>query len=205
MMPMDPNNTTSNVQRYLDELRNLQVDDLAEPVVRALLERSVNRIRLLCGALLYRSYPRLTRWPTNLDTDEMLSAVVERLIKAMRSTRPETVRQFFALANQHMRWELNDLVRRLDKKEELLVSPELSVPAPLTTNSSLSVNTQRILLAIEQLPDDLRETFSLVRIQGLAQTEVAELLSISQKTVHRRLSRSLILLEQQLADLEIKD
>jgi len=34
--------------------------------------------------------------------------VVERLIKAMRGYRPQTVRHFFALANQHMRWELND-------------------------------------------------------------------------------------------------
>jgi hypothetical protein len=42
-----------------------------------------------------------------------LSAVVERLLKALRAARPQTVREFFALANQHMRWELNDLARRL--------------------------------------------------------------------------------------------
>ena len=42
------------------------------------------------------------------------SAVAERLLKAMREARPVNVRQFFALANQHMRWELNDLARRLD-------------------------------------------------------------------------------------------
>jgi hypothetical protein len=34
---------------------------------------------------------------------------VERLLKAMRSVHPQTVRQFFALVNRHMRWELNDL------------------------------------------------------------------------------------------------
>ena len=28
----------------------------------------------------------------------------------------ETVRQFFALANQHMRWELNEMARRLDEQ-----------------------------------------------------------------------------------------
>ena len=44
----------------------------------------------------------------------MLSAVVERLLKALREARPTTVRQFFALACQHTRWELNDLARRLD-------------------------------------------------------------------------------------------
>jgi hypothetical protein len=31
----------------------------------------------------------------------------------MGSIRPQTVRQFFALVNQHLRWELNDLARRL--------------------------------------------------------------------------------------------
>jgi hypothetical protein len=43
----------------------------------------------------------------------MLSAVVERLLKPLREARPETVRQFFALASQHMRWELNHLAHRL--------------------------------------------------------------------------------------------
>ena len=52
--------------------------------------------------------------PLNLQAEEMLSAVVERLLKALREARPATVRQFFALASQHMRWELNDMARRLD-------------------------------------------------------------------------------------------
>ena len=60
----------------------------------------------------------------------MLGGVVEGLLKAMRSVRPQTVRQFFALANQHMRWQLNDLARRLDEqpaavelREELRARP----------------------------------------------------------------------------------
>ena len=59
---------------------------------------------------------RLTQPPLNLQADELLGAVVERLLKALREVRPRTVRQFFALANQHMRWELNDLARRLDEQ-----------------------------------------------------------------------------------------
>jgi RNA polymerase sigma-70 factor (ECF subfamily) len=45
--------------------------------------------------------------------------VVERLLKALRAARPETVRQFFALAAQHMRWELDDLARRLEPVQDL--------------------------------------------------------------------------------------
>src|SRR5205807_5036578 len=91
--------TTAAVQCYLDALAG---DQPADPIVRALLDRSVRRLQLLCGNLLYREYRRLTLPPLNLETDEMLGAVVERLLKAMRSTRPETVRGFFALVNQHM-------------------------------------------------------------------------------------------------------
>lgn len=201
---MEQDCTTAVVQNYLDALRNLQGDAPAEPIVRALLARSVKRLQQLCGVLLYRGYPRLTRAPLNLGADEMLGAVVERLLKALREARPETVRQFFSLANQHLRWELNDLVRRLDKQEQLLESPGEMVRAPSSDGSPLSLNAQRMLLAIEGLPDDLRETFSLVRMQGISQAEAADVLGVSTKTVQRRLSRSLMLLEEQLADLQPK-
>jgi hypothetical protein len=102
---MTEERTTAAVQRYLDALTG---DAPAEPIIRALLDRAVRRLRLLCANLLYRSYPRLAQPPLNLQPDELLSAVVERLLKALREARPGNVRQFFALANQHMRWELND-------------------------------------------------------------------------------------------------
>jgi hypothetical protein len=105
--------TTAVVQRYLDELGG---DSPADPIVRALLDRSVRRLHLLCATLLHRSYPRLTRPPLNLQADELLGAIAERLLKALHEARPRTVRQVFALANQHMRWELNDLARRLDDR-----------------------------------------------------------------------------------------
>ena len=99
---MPEENTTAVVQRYLDELTG---EAPADPVVRPLLDRAVLRLQRLCAALLYHDYPRLTHPPLNLQTDELLSAVVERLLKALREARPQTVRQFFALAGQHMRWE----------------------------------------------------------------------------------------------------
>ena len=108
---MSAEHTTAAVQRYLNALAG---DQPAEPIVRALLDRAVRRLQLLCANLLHRQYRRLTLPPLNLQTEEMLGAVVERLLKAMRSVHPQTVRQFFALVNQHMRWELNDLARRLD-------------------------------------------------------------------------------------------
>src|SRR6185436_2542051 len=153
--------TTASIQRFLDDLAGVKGDSPAEPIVRDLLARSVNRLHLLCASLLFRSYPRLTRPPLNLEADEMLSSVVERLIKALKGVRPPTVRQFFALANQDMRWELNDLARRLDKQEAAVELRDSVVPAPPdSTGSMMSPNTGRILEAIENLPQEEREVFN---------------------------------------------
>ena len=195
---MSQEHTTAVVQRYLDELDGASS---AEPIVRALLDRSVRRLHLLCAALLHRSYPRLTQPPMNLQAEELLGAVAERLLKALREARPRTVRQLFALANQHMRWELNDLARRLDEQPAAAELREELVASPASSVSGLTPDGLRVLRAIDELPEDQREVFDLVRIQGLTQVEAAELLGVSTVTVKRRLSRGLRHLAEELADL----
>ena len=199
---MDEGHTTIVVQRYLDELANIRGDLPAEPIVRTLLAQSVERLHVLCARLLHKNYPRLTRGPLNLRSEELLSAVVERLIKAMRKVHPQTVRQFFALANQHMRWELNDLARNLDEQASTVELRESLVQAPSEAGASQAgSNMRRILDAIENLPEEEREVFQLVRIQGMSQPEAAAVISASTKTVQRRLNRGLLLLTQQLGSL----
>jgi RNA polymerase sigma factor (sigma-70 family) len=194
--------TTAVVQRYLDELGE---DSPSERIVRALLERSAHRLHVLCANLLHRSYPRLTKPPLNLETEEMLGGVVEGLLKAMRSIRPQTVRQFFALANQHMRWQLNDLARRLDEQPVVLELREGFVSAPLSSGSGITPDGRRMLDAIDNLPDEEREVFGLVRLQGLTKAEAAEVLDVSAKTVQRRLNRARVLLSEELDDLRPKE
>ena len=200
-IPMDESGTTAAVQCYLDQLAGVSGDSPAGPVIRELLGRSVNRLSVLCASMLHRSYPRLTHPPLNLRSEELLSAVVERLLKALRKTRPQSVRQFFAMANQHIRWELNDLAQRLDEKAPVAEFVEGLFPAPFSSGSGISLDGRRMLEAIENLPDEEREVFSLIRIQGMTQVEAAEIASVSSKTIQRRLNRSLILLSKSLADL----
>ena len=195
---MPDENTSAAVQRYLDALAG---EAPAEPIVRDLMDRAVRRLQRLCATLLHRNFPRLTRPPANLQADELLSAVVERLLKALREARPRTVRQFFALAGQHMRWELTDLARRLDNQPAAVELREGLVPAPASTDSGLSPEGRRLLEAIDGLPGDEREAFDLVRIQGLTHGEAAEVLGVSAKTVQRRLDRGLRLLTERLGDL----
>jgi RNA polymerase sigma-70 factor (ECF subfamily) len=190
--------TTAAVQRLLDALAG---DTPPEPIVRELLDRAVRRLQLLSGALLHRSYPRLTQPPLNLSTDELLGGVVAGLIAAMRKVRPRTVREFFGLAAQHMRWQLNDLARLLDQQSAVLELDGGRVPAPPSSGSALTPNAYRMLTAIDGLPDEEREAFNLVRIQGLTHPEAAQVLRVSVKTVQRRLNRARLLLAEQLADL----
>jgi RNA polymerase sigma-70 factor (ECF subfamily) len=205
---MGEERTTIAVERYLNELAGASGDTPAEPIIRELLGKSVDRLDMLCASLLHNSYPRLTRPPLNLQSKEMIGAVVERMMKAMRQVRPTTVRQFFALANQHIRWELNELARRLDDHTRAGELHESAIEAPTVrgaagqSTSSVSPNTARIMEAIEGLPEEERETFSLVRIQGMTHSDAAAVLGVSVKTVQRRLNRTLPLLVQKLRDLQ---
>jgi RNA polymerase sigma-70 factor (ECF subfamily) len=196
---MNQEQTTLVIQHYLDALPG---DSAAEPIVRDLLARSVGRLRLLCSTFLYKRYPRLTRAPVNMETDELLGGVVAGLLTALRKTRPPTVRRFFALASQHMRWQLNDLARRLDERPVPAALPESGLAAPpASTVSGLSPDGRRMLEVIEGLPEDEREVFDLVGIQGLTHAETAAVVGASQKTVQRRLNRARLLLAERLADL----
>ena len=195
---MNEEPTTAAVQRYLNALAG---DSPAEPIVRELLDRAVHRLERLCANMLHRSYPRLSGPPVNLETAEMLGGVVEGLLKAMRAIRPQTVRQFFAMANQHMRWQLNDLARRLDEQPAVVELREGFVPAPASSDSGITPDGRRMLEAIDNLPEDEREVFGLVRLQGLTHTEAAEVLDVSTKTVQRRLNRASLLLAEELDNL----
>jgi RNA polymerase sigma-70 factor (ECF subfamily) len=160
---MSEEETTAVVRRYLNEL---PADSPAEPIVRAWLDRAVRRLHLLCATLLYRSYPRLTKPPLSVQADELLGAVAERLPKALREARPRTVRQLFALANQHMRWELNDLARRLDNQPASVELCDGLVPSPAASESGLTPDGRRMMAAIARWPEAEREAFDLCGSRG---------------------------------------
>jgi RNA polymerase sigma factor (sigma-70 family) len=198
MMNMAEENTTAVVRQYLHDLAG---ETPVDPIIRALLDRSVRRLHQLCVTLLHRSYPRLARPPVNLQPEEMLSAVVERLLKALREARPTDERQFYSLACQHMRWELNDIARRLDEQPAAVEINEGMLPTPISSGSGLTPDGRRMLAAIDNLPNSEREAFDLVRIQGMSQNEAARVIGVTAMTVKRRLDRGLQVLAQSLGDL----
>jgi RNA polymerase sigma factor (sigma-70 family) len=195
---MNEDRTTLAVQLYLDLLAG---EAPHEPIVRALLERTAHRLHGLCANLLRRGYPRLRRPPMNMETDELLGGVIEGLLKALPSIRPQNVRHFFSIASQHMRWQLNDLARRLDAQPRVMeLRHDVEVPRQ-ESDSMIDRDGPRIWKAIDSLPAEIRETFDLVRLQALTHAEAAEIMDVTAKTIQRRLIKARILLAQSLADL----
>jgi RNA polymerase sigma-70 factor (ECF subfamily) len=154
----------------------------------------------LYATLLYRSYPRMTQPPFKVQADELFGAVAERLLKALREACPEHVRRFLGMATQHMRWELNDLARRLDNQPAAAELCEGNLPSPISIVSGLTPGSRRVIQAISELPEDEREAFDLVRVQGMTHTEAAQVLGVSTVTVKRRLNCGRLLLIDKLTD-----
>jgi RNA polymerase sigma-70 factor (ECF subfamily) len=103
-----------------------------------------------------------------------------------------------------MRWELNDLARRLDDGVRVVSLNESVSAAPIQPEATPqpTVALQRILQTIDSLPDPEREVFNLVRVQGMTHMEAAKVIGVSAKTVQRRLTRGLVRLEERLSDLQ---
>jgi hypothetical protein len=79
------------------------------------------------------------------------------------------------LANQHIRWELNDLARRLDEQPAAVDLRDELVPSPATSGSGLTAVGLRMLRGIEPLPADVMFTLGLI---------VAVLLAHAAKSLH---------------------
>jgi RNA polymerase sigma factor (sigma-70 family) len=212
---MGGQSTIAVIQSYLNTITDASP---AEPAVRALLYRAVCRLRQLCT----RYAPQMPQPLLNLQTDEALGAVVDRLLEAMRAARPKTVRQFFALAGQQTRSELNALVRQFGGADDparqtgladnvrpteladqcvIVEADDKKLPAAADRDSGAKPEGPQILEAIGSLPSREREVFDLVSCQGVAPTEAAELLGVSVNSVKRRLDRALHRLAKTLADL----
>jgi hypothetical protein len=71
------------------------------------------------------------------------------------------VRQLSALANQHMRWKLNDLAQRLDCQPAAAELSEGLVRSPASGASGLRSDGRCMLRAIGERPEDERQVFDL--------------------------------------------
>src|SRR6516165_4728037 len=98
----DTNSQVSMMQHLLP--RAVAGDDAA---VDALLRHYSERLTILTRRML-GDFQRVRRWA---ETDDVLQNALLRLLGALRSVKPQTPRDFFALASLQIRRELIDLAR----------------------------------------------------------------------------------------------
>jgi RNA polymerase sigma-70 factor (ECF subfamily) len=132
-----------------------------------------------------------------VETDDVLQNALVRLLGALRSVRPQTPRDFFALASLQIRRELLDLARHFYGPEGLGANHDSRPPAGSNSSGGLEPADVREESAararwlelhelIDRLPAEEREVIGLLFYQGLSQAEAAEVLNVGLRTVQRR-------------------
>ena len=101
---------TAVLQHVIDRMRS--GDDGAR---RELIDCAYGRLRHLSAVILRKSFPRLKGAPALVDTTDVANESAYRLYQALEEIQPETVRDFFRLAAQRIRWLLLDLAKQSDR------------------------------------------------------------------------------------------
>lgn len=84
-----------------------------------------------------------------------------------------------------------------DEHADLIGDPQARTPLQELQNQALAARMQR---AIERLPDEFRDTFSMKHLEGMNNAEIAQRQGIPEGTVASRLSRALIRLQRDLRE-----
>ncbi|MCE9534302.1 MAG: RNA polymerase sigma factor [Planctomycetes bacterium] len=178
----------ATIQQMLPRAAN--GDDAA---LDALLRHCGERLTILTRRMLGR-YARVRRWA---ETDDVLQNALVRLVGALRSVKPQTSREFLALATLQIRRELIDLARHYYGPEGVGANhhsrgPQQGTPAdqegPPDVRDEPSSIAQWAELheQIDLLPVEEREVLDLLFYQEFSQAEAAEALNVSVRTIQRR-------------------
>lgn len=173
-----------------------------------LATRATGRLQGLAQGML-RKYPHVKRWE---DTDDILQAALIRLHRSLKEVRPSSTREFYGLAVTQIRRSLIDLVRHYygplgqgahhhsqgggkaaDDSGGILADAAVGTDEPETLQDWAAFHE-----AVDALPDDEQEAFSLIWYGGLMRKDVATLLEIADKTVLRRFNRARLKLQDAL-------
>jgi RNA polymerase sigma-70 factor (ECF subfamily) len=185
-----PDDSTTKLQRLLDRLA--AGDHAARD---ELITRAYERLRRLARRMLGK-FPRLRPFD---DTTDILHQAFARMARALDAAPPSTVAHFFALAGREMRRELLDLVDHYYGPEgpggkhapQPAIDDSSSTPEPANQDSTGTYNPPDLAQwtefhrAVEALPGQEREVFSLLWYHELTQVEAAAVLRCSEITVRR--------------------
>lgn len=158
----------------------------AEPVFTKVIAAVETRT-----AAAFRKFARVGRFA---DLNDVIQGAMLRLLAAMRAIRPESTRHFYALVSTAIRRELLDLIKKYYGPAgpgTRLVGPSVDdrgdphdPAAPAEADAELERMTA-FHLAVEALPAEPREAYSLRYYHGWSQEDIADLLDVSVRTIHR--------------------
>jgi RNA polymerase sigma-70 factor (ECF subfamily) len=187
LRPMIDNSQPSLIQPFL---RQAAAGDPA--AIDALLRHNCDRLTSLTRRML-GDFQRVRRWA---ETADVLQNALLRLVNALRDVKPQTTRDFLALATLQIRRELIDLSRKyygphgLGANQDSAAQPANGAGHPekvdLSHEPCSLAQWSELHQKIDALPEEEREIVGLLFYQGLSQADAAELLSISIRTVQRR-------------------
>ena len=179
------NSSLETVQMHA-YVRRWQAGDAS--AANELFESIGQRLEHLARRML-RGYPNVRCW---VDTADVFQGAVWRLLNTLQKLEPATTRDFFNLAAAHVRRELLDLARRHSGKNRPGSGPPVDEDSSLAPSAPDSLGVDELELwgrfheAVEKLPAEEREVFSLAFYHGWTQPRIAELFQVNERTVRRR-------------------
>jgi len=169
----------------MDELDTTSLHDLVarfqageNSALHALIRRTEERLVLFTRRMLAR-FPAVQ---AKEETDDILQNALIRLTRALRQETPRSVQEFFGLATVQIHRELLDLARSHARRPTVSLKGD---PPDEADDSSELDRWTALHEAVERLPADRREVFSYAFYHGWTQSQIAELLGVSDRQVRR--------------------
>ena len=138
--------------------------------------------------------PRLRRFAHALsrdraDADDLTQMTLERALTARRQWQPGTRLDSWLYRIMRNLWV--DTARSRARKRKVEAPPEAadSVGVDPRPGMEAALDLQRVMLAMDRLPDEQREVIALILVEGFGYREAAELLGVPIGTVSSRLVR----------------
>jgi RNA polymerase sigma-70 factor (ECF subfamily) len=186
---MDDLDTTS----LLDLVARFQAGE--QHALDTLIRRTEERLELFARRMLV-GYPGVR---AREQTPDILQSALIRLTRALRQETPKSVEDFLGLAAAQIRRELLDLARKHGRRPTAPLTHD--PPAPDDRDSIDLDRWTALHEAAERLPAELREVFSYTFYHGWKQTQIADLLGISDRQVRRLWVEACLRLKAAVGDL----
>ena len=150
-------------------------------------------LRKVCSRLEGMAHRMLRRFPngkSQVATDDVLQNALMRLLHTLQAISPASTRDFANLAAVHIRRELLDLARhfrsRLDRPSGMTGEDDTDTIAALTDPETALTDLDdwaAFHVEVENLPTEEREVVGLMVYHGWKETQIAELLQLSERQV----------------------